>query len=190
MKTQEIIKLKTSKTNIKIDNIFKNRFSPRVFLREIIPEDDLKIIFEATRFTPSSYNLQPWYFYVGKKGTDGYEKIASTLVAGNQWARSAPVLILACFIEGSQYDKNEYAKYDLGQAVITLVYQAQALGYYSHQMAGFDRNKAKKIVNYESHQPWVVIALGKIGDYEKADQKIVEMDNHKPERKQKIFEFI
>jgi len=95
-------------------------------------------------------------------------------------------LILACYIEEDQYGKNAYAQYDLGQAVSALVYQAQILGYYTHQMAGFDKEKAKKLVD-KNHTPFVLIALGKIGDYEKADKKIVEKDKTPKERKEKWY---
>lgn len=190
MKTQELIKIKTLKTNLPINKIFKNRFSPRVFSQEEVKDEDLKIIFEAVRFTPSSYNLQPWYFYVAKKGGKGFEELSSTLMPGNEWAKEAPVLILGCYIEESSYGKNYYAKYDLGQAAATLVYQAQDLGYYTHQMGGFDREKAKELLKDKNHIPWVLIAMGKIGDYEKAPEKLVEIDNKKRERKEKIFEII
>lgn len=190
MKTQDLIKIKTEKTNLPINQIFKNRFSPRVFSQEKVKEKDLEIIFEAVKFTPSSYNLQPWYFYVAKKGTKSFEFLSSTLMAGNEWAKEAPILILGCYIPKSSYGKNYYAQYDLGQAVVTLVYQAQDLGYYTHQMGGFDRQKAEKLVKDKNLIPWVMIAMGKIGNYEKASQKLVEIDSKKPERKNKIFEII
>jgi hypothetical protein len=56
-------------------------------------------------------------------------------------------------------------------------------------MAGFDREKAKKLVD-KNHNPFVLIALGKIGDYEKADPKIVEMDKVKKERKERWYHLI
>ena len=111
------------------------------------------------------------------------------MVEGNFWAKEAPVLILACYIDEDKYGKNAYAQYDLGQAVSALVYQAQILGYYTHQMAGFDREKAKKLID-KNHNPFVLIALGKIGDYEKADKKIVEKDKAPKERKEKWYHLI
>ncbi len=190
MKIQDLIKIKTSKTDLLINKIFKDRFSPRVFSQDKVGDEDLKIIFEAVKFTPSSYNLQPWYFYVAKKGTKSFEFLSSTLMTGNQWAKEAPVLILGCYIPESSYGKNYYSKYDLGQAVATLVYQAQDLGYYTHQMGGFNQEKAKELVKDKNHIPWVLIAIGKIGDYEKAQKRLVEIDSKRSERKEKIFEII
>jgi nitroreductase len=190
MKTQELINLKEKKTNLPINQIFKKRFSPRLFSNDSISDNDIQIIFEAVRFTPSSYNRQPWYFYLAKKGTKGFEKLSLLLLEGNNWAKNAPVLILGCYIEEDQYGKNPYAQYDLGQAAATLVYQAQDLGYYTHQMAGFDREKAKDFIKEKNHIPWVMIALGKIGNYELASKELIEKDGQKPQRKEKIFEFV
>jgi nitroreductase len=190
MKTQELINLKEKKTNLPINQIFKKRFSPRLFSNDSISNNDLQIIFEAVRFTPSSYNRQPWYFYLAKKGTKGFEKLSSLLLEGNNWAKNAPVLILGCYIENDQYGKNSYAQYDLGQAVAALVYQAQDLGYYTHQMAGFDKEKAKDFIKEKNHIPWVMIALGKIGDYELASKELIEKDRQKPQRKEEVFELI
>lgn len=190
IKTQDLIKIKQLKTNLPINKIFLKRFSPRVFGEEEISEKDLKIIFEAVRFTPSSYNRQPWFFYLAKKESSGFKKLTQLLFEGNKWAIKASVLILACYIKKDNYGENPYGQYDLGQAVATLVYQAQDLGYYSHQMAGFNHQKAKEVIKDKNHIPWVMIALGKIGDYRKAPKNLIEMDNKKPERKEKIYEEI
>ncbi|GAB4218707.1 MAG: nitroreductase family protein [Candidatus Microgenomates bacterium] len=189
MKNQDILKIKENKTSIEIASFFKKRFSPRVFSQNEIKNNDLEIIFEAVRWTPSSYNRQPWFFYLAKRGKAGFERLSALLFDGNSWAKKAPVLILGCFIENDDYGKNIYAQYDLGQAVATLVYQAQILGYYSHQMAGFDKDKAKTIVE-KNHTPWVMIALGKLGDYEKAPEKLVALDFKKSQRKEKIYDVI
>jgi nitroreductase len=186
MKTQAIIDLRKYKSEKNVSDFFLSRFSPRVFSSQEVPNYDLEIILEAARFSPSSYNRQPWFFYVAKKGSSGFNKISETLIEGNFWAKDAPVLILACYIEKDKYGKNDYAQYDLGQAVSALIYQAQILGYYTHQMAGFDKEKAKNLVE-KSHTPFV---LGKIGDYEKADPKIVEMDKEKKERKEEFYRLI
>lgn len=190
MKTIDLIKIKELKTSLLVNPIFKKRFSPRVFSQDRVRKEDLKTIFEAVRLTPSSFNRQPWFFYLAEKGSDGFEQLSSLLVKGNDWAKKAPILIMGCYFERDDLGKNPYAKYDLGQAVATLIYQAQDLGYYTHQMGGFDHQKAKKLVKNPFLFPWVMIALGKIGDYEKADKKLIIIDGNKRERKEKIYEII
>ncbi|MCX7881417.1 MAG: nitroreductase family protein [Patescibacteria group bacterium] len=169
--------------------MFKNRFSPRLFSSESVNQKDLEIIFEAVRFTPSSYNLQPWYFYVGKKGGEFFKKLSKTLMEGNNWAKNVPVLILACYIDESDYGKNYYAQYDLGQTVATLVYQAQDLGYYCHQMADFDHQKAKEIIKEKTKilgesLPWEKLAIMK-----KLKKKLLRLMQNQNQEKKKFLRF-
>ncbi len=189
MKTQDILKIREYKTKLLINEVFKKRFSPTVFSTEKINENDLKTIFEAVRFTPSSYNRQPWFFYVVKNGSEKFNQFVQLLSLGNEWAANAPVLILSCNINKDNYGYNDYAQYDLGQAVATLVYQSQILGYYTHQMAGFDKEKAKQYVD-KNHIPWVMIALGKIGNYQKAPKLLIKKDSQRKPRKEKVYEVI
>lgn len=187
MKRQDLIEIKENKTSLPIADVFKKRFSPRIFSNEKINEEDLKIILEAARWTPSSYNRQPWYFYLAFKESSFFNQLTSLLSYGNEWAKQAPALILACYLENDEMGKNDKAQYDLGQAVITLVYQAQILGYYSHQIGGFDAEKAKSLVN-ANHIPFVLIALGKIGEYENRNEPWINWDLKPPQRKDHWYE--
>ncbi len=189
MDTQTIIKKRTYQTNLPVSDFFKNRFSPTVFSNKEVNKNDLNTIFEAVRFTPSSYNRQPWYFYVVKNGSEKFNQFVELLSPGNEWAANASLLILACYINEDNYGFNDYAQYDLGQAMATLVYQSQILDYYTHQMAGFNKEKAKQYVN-KNHTPWVMIALGKIGDYSKAPEQLVKRDSQPKPRKEKVYEII
>ncbi len=186
--TNDILKIKKKNLKAEINPILKARFSPRVFSNEPIREEDLEIIFEAARWAPSSYNRQPWFFYVAKKGTDAFEKLSSTLVEANEWAKTAPLLILACYIKEDEMGENKYAQYDLGQAVFALVFQAQELGIYSRQMAGFDKKAAKELLNLPKEQePFVLIAMGRIGDYSKAEEKWAKKDFKPAKRKEVAY---
>lgn len=187
MKTQGLIKLKENKTSLPIADVFRKRFSPRVFLNEKVNEEDLKIILEAARWAPSSYNRQPWYFYIADKDTSFFKQLTRLLSSGNEWAKQVPVLILACYHEKDEMGENDKAQYDLGQAVATLVYQAQILGYYSHQIGGFDAEKVKSLVN-SNHLPFVLIAIGKIGEYENRNEPWINWDLKPPQRKDNWYE--
>lgn len=155
----------------------KNRFSPRKFSTESVTDKELKKIFEAARVSPSCYNHQPWFYYWAKKGTAGFEKLGSLLMEGNLWAKEAGVLILACYEAETDRGENAYAQHDLGLASMSLVLQAQKLGYHSHQMAGFDKEKATEVIGMpKTRKPFVMMAIGKLGD-EKQEKR---------ERKEKI----
>jgi nitroreductase len=165
------------------------RWSPRYFSDKKIHLNHLKIIFEAARWAPSAHNRQPWYFYYAEKGTKPYKTLFSTLNEYNQsWAKTAPILILACAITKDKEGNNPFAFYDLGASVISLVLQAQSLGYYARQMALFDKEKVKKIFQLEENlKPFIIIALGKIGDYKTAPKEIVEMEIDPRPRKKDLF---
>lgn len=189
--TKQIIDLKKPKLKANIIDVLKKRFSPRVFLDDKTSDKDLNSIIEAARWTPSSRNRQPWFFYAARKGSQGFEKTISALSESNDWAKNASYLITGCYIEEDEKGKNNYAQYDLGQAVMSLVVQAQSLGYYIHQMGGFDKKMLKEILNINpSFFPWVVIAIGKIGDYSTADQIVLDKDNKERKRKEIISQEI
>ncbi|NTU74106.1 nitroreductase [Candidatus Roizmanbacteria bacterium] len=137
--TQDLIKLKQPDTSILVSSPLSERFSPRVYASDPIPENDLMKIFEAARWSPSAMNAQPWFFYYAVRGTKSFDLIAQTLMQGNEWATQAPLLIVACYITQDESKYESYAKYDLGQAVLSLVLQAQLLGYHGRQMAGFNK---------------------------------------------------
>ena len=189
--TQQIIDLKKPQLKADIIDVLKNRFSPRVFSDEEIGKKDLNSIIEAARWTPSSSNRQPWFFYVAEKGSKGFEKTLSCLSESNYWAKQVSYLVVGCYLDEDQKGKNNYAQYDLGQAVMSLVVQAQSLGYYTHQMGGFNKDIAKEVLTIKSPAfPWVVVAIGKVGDYSKADRILIEKDNKERKRKDVISQEI
>ena len=148
-----------------LNELIDKRFSPYSFVNKNISDDILNELFDAARKAPSSYNEQPWRFIIGKRNDEGtYNKIVNTLMDGNkEWAKEAPVLILTVTSNTfSRNDKTNYhAEYDLGQAVAFLILKATELDIYSHQMAGFSRDKAIEHFKIpQEYTPSTVIALG------------------------------
>jgi nitroreductase len=146
-----------------MEPLLANRWSPRAFKETAVKASDLKLILEAARWTASSSNEQPWRFLVGPKGTKTHDKIFSTLVGFNQsWAGKAGVLILGFTkLKDSKGNPNKYAVYDLGQAAVSLITQASALGLHAHSMGGFDHEMAKKaFLLDDEHGIGAVIAIG------------------------------
>jgi nitroreductase len=143
--------------------VIHERWSARAFSPREVSKLDLRLIFEAARWAPSSNNEQPWRFIVGLRGTSTHQKINESLMGFNQaWAPKAPVLIVglakAKMTNGSP---NHFAFYDLGSASAHLVLQAAALGLTSHQMGGVDRQKARTLLEIpEDYQIAAAIALG------------------------------
>jgi nitroreductase len=143
--------------------VVAHRWSPRAFQDKPVTANDLKIILEAARWAASSSNLQPWRFLVGVKGSETHDKIFETLVGFNQgWAGKAGVLILGfADLKDSKGNPNSYGAYDLGQASVTLILQATALGLATHSMGGFDHEAARTAFNLtDEYALGAVIAIG------------------------------
>jgi nitroreductase len=148
-----------------IHDLLARRWSPRTFSPRAVEPAKLAQLFEAARWSPSSYNAQPWAFIVARREeVEGYERLLSTLVEPNRrWAQQAPVLILG--VAKLDFDHvpqpNRHALYDLGQAVANLIVQATSLDLYVHQMAGFDPHLARELFAIPAgFEPVVVFALG------------------------------
>ena len=150
------------------------RRSPYVFSDTAISKDELKALFEAARWAPSSYNEQPWRFIVGQKGDAVYDKILSTLVDANAaWASQAPVLVIAATsTRFARNDKeNGHARYDLGQSVASLALAAWSNGIAVHQMAGFSPDVAAKAFALpDGTEAVTAIAIGKVAAPETLDE--------------------
>lgn len=173
---KEIYKVRKPKPKFKVIKEIEDRFSPRHFSSTPIPQNHIDSIFEAARFAPSGWNFEPWYFYWAEKGSKSFDKIVSSLGEFNRYAEKAPVLIVACFIEKVKGDK-AYFRHDLGAAVMSLTLQAQNLGYYTRQMGEFDEEKLIKQLNINQiHKPFVIVALGKIGDYKDINKSLLKRE--------------
>lgn len=146
----------------------RERWSPRSFTDRAVGAAELKILFEAARWAPSSGNGQPWRYVMGVKGTETHAKIAETLAGYNQdWAPKAPVLILGVTrtLGGRHDTPNPYALYDLGAATAILTVEAAALGLATHQMGGFDHAAVRAALGIpEEYALGSVMAVGYLGE--------------------------
>lgn len=146
-----------------IHDLISERWSPRAFADRPVEREKLYSIFEAARWAASAGNQQPWNFMIAtKEHADDHERLLATLWEGNiRWAKHAPVLILVVAKLYDRPSKEQTSFYDVGMAVGNLVTQAVDLGLVTHQMGGFDPDKARTILSIpEGYQPLVVMALG------------------------------
>jgi nitroreductase len=193
---EKVKNIRTPKTNLPVLNVIKNRFSPRVFSSQTVLSQDLKTILEAARFTPSARNYQPWFFYISKIKSPSYQKIMDCLSEKNLlWAKTSPIIITACYDPTDPIDSiNKWATYDLGASVMSLIYQAQELGYHCRQIGIFDCDKIKQELSISNPLvPFTLIALGKIGNeenYQQADPEIKKKELTPNTKKPKIFEIL
>lgn len=149
--------------------LIENRWSPRAFDSRAIESEKICSLLEAARWAPSCFNEQPWRFVVGdrERSAEALVKLQSTLMDGNAWAKNAPVLILSVVKTTFTYNNapNRFAAHDVGLAVGNLILQAEALGLITHQMGGFDADKARDLFEIPlDYAPMALIAIGYMGD--------------------------
>ena len=155
-----------------IDKLFLDRWSPRAFTGEAIPETELMTLFEAARWAPSSYNSQPWRFIYGRRGTAHFDKILSFLVEFNQsWAKTASALIVlvsksTMMVPGKDAPVPSHShSMDAGSAWCNFALQATLSGWQAHGMVGFDKDRAFAELGVpEGYRVEQVFAVGRQGD--------------------------
>jgi len=148
-----------------IHDLLKRRWSPRAFSSQMVEPEKLRSLLEAARWAPSSYNEQPWSFFIATREDEAeYHRLLNCLVPGNlAWAQQAPVLMLSVAKLNFNHNgkPNRHAWHDVGQAVADLTLQTTALGLVMHQMAGFDPQRAREQFHIpEDHEPVAMIAIG------------------------------
>ena len=119
-------------TDHAIHRILTARWSPCGFAETAVSHEDLRSLFEAARWSASSYNEQPWrYLIATREAPEEFERLLSCLVDANQaWARFAPVLGLG--IAKRTFSRNgaanRVALHDLGAASASLTFEAAPAG--------------------------------------------------------------
>jgi nitroreductase len=177
-----------------IHELLAKRWSPYGFADRPVSTADLRSLFEAARWAPSSYNEQPWSYIVATKDNPGdFARLLSCLVEGNQaWAKAAPVLALGC---ASLFFKlngkpNAAAIHDLGLAAGNLCLEATARGLHVHQMIGILPDKAREVFHIpEGVQPLTGLAIGYAAAPDTLPEKYRERDLT-PRGRKPLAEFV
>ena len=143
---------KKATTEVPINDVIAQRWSPRAFDPNYIIEDDsIKSLFEAARWAPSCYGDQPWQFILfNKKDATSWTRALNCLSIGNQnWAMDASILIVVCANQNFNHNNepNRWAHYDSGAAAENICLQATSIGLSAHQMGGFDQIKIRNLSN-------------------------------------------
>jgi len=173
---------KIAKPNHDILPVLTERYSPYCFQAKPVERDKLVRCLEAARWAASSFNEQPWRFFVAERtDAEAWNAALGCLVEANQaWAKHAGVLILSAVKRTfSRNDKpNRVGEHDLGLAAGNLTIQAQALGLHVHQMAGVELSKARQTYAIpEGFDPMTAIAIGYAADPETfEDQELAQRD--------------
>jgi nitroreductase len=179
---------KRALTDYPIQKFLSERWSPYAFQARLVSEADLCSLFEAARWSASSYNEQPWHYLIAtKENPDQFQQLLSCLVEGNQlWAKDAPVLALGiASLKFTLNDaENRAAIHDLGAASSNLAAEATARGLCVHQMIGILPDKAKDLFDIpEGFEAWTGLAIGYRGDPMTLPESLRERDLTPRQRK-------
>lgn len=171
-----------------IHELLAERWSPYGFEDRPVAQADLRSLFEAGRWAASSYNEQPWNFFVATKDNpEEFARLLSCLVEANQeWAKAAPVLVLG--VVSLKFSRNNTdnraAVHDLGLAAGNLVVEATARGLCVHQMIGILPDKAREVYQIPEHyEAWTAMAIGYKADPAKLPDALKERDLTPRQRK-------
>lgn len=158
---------------------------------QITPEEEQKLL-EATIQSPTSFNIQHWRFVILREpelrqkirkelGNDQAQMTDASLLVlftadVNAWQKQperywqnapqevADLLVnwMKPFHEGREWLQRDEAQRSIGMAMQTLMLTAQAMGYDSCPMIGFDIEKVAELINLpKDYVMGPMVAIGK-----------------------------
>ena len=119
----------------------KQRRSIRLYQDKMIPVEEINMILEAGRWTPSASNRQPWQFIV-IKNKEFLQKIAKTAIYG-KFVMRAPIAIA---IVGKIKENPNWYVQDTSLVSMQMMLMAWSLGIGTCWIGSMDRNKAKELL--------------------------------------------
>lgn len=177
-------------TDHPVEPLFLKRWSPRAFDASPIPETDLLCMFEAARWAPSAFNLQPWRFLYALRDDAHWQNHLGLLDDFNRsWAHraSALVFVISNTIMTQDNDTRPMRShsFDTGAAWAQLALQATALGYHAHAMAGIDFDRTREVLKVPDHfHIEVGVAVGRISSPEDLPENLRQRE--KPSDRQPL----
>jgi nitroreductase len=141
---------KPAQTQQPINPIIQKRWSGRAFIPDKpVAREQIISLLEAARWAPSCFGDQPWrYIVLDRFHNDAaWQRGFACLTEGNRaWVITAPVLLLA--VADTEFTRNakpnRWGQHDTGAASVSICLQAASMGLMAHQMAGYDKNQARK----------------------------------------------
>jgi nitroreductase len=168
-------------TQIGIDRLFLDRWSPRAMSGEPLEESELAILFEAARWAPSSGNAQPWRILYARRDTPAWPTFLGLLVASNQvWAQHAAALLVFISRHVSERNGNPAVThaFDTGAAWENLALQGTLRGHVVHGMEGFDYERARVELSIPPEfQVQAMVAIGKPGPKENLPEHLQKRES-------------
>ncbi|MFN0152207.1 MAG: nitroreductase family protein [bacterium] len=151
--------------------LIRARRSSYAFDSRALSRDQIRTLFEAARWGPSSFNEQPWRFLIATRDDPAaYARIAAVMSDWNRvFAERAPLIGLtaAKLTFAKNGAPNRHAFHDVGLASQNLSIQAVAMGLQTFFVAGFDVVAAKALIDpSDDWEPAAMFVIGYPGRVE------------------------
>ncbi|MBT3836579.1 nitroreductase family protein [Candidatus Woesearchaeota archaeon] len=188
MSLQSIAK-KFRKPKAEVSPLFYTRWSPRA-MKGKLTKSELKSLFEAARWAPSAFNVQPWRFIVatGKRK----DVFTDFLVDFNKsWCKNATALVVIISRINSEYKEkpNPTHSFDTGAAWLSLALEGARKGFVVHGMSGFDYKRAKRVLKISNkYKIEAMCAIGKLGPSSVLPKDMAKQE--KPNQRKKLSEIV
>lgn len=159
------------------------------FKKTTIDDATLTRIMEASRWSPSCFNAQPWRFYTSTEAS--FDDFLNLLVEGNQsWAKDNAVIGFVVAEKNFEHNgqANSYASFDSGAAWMSLTLQARIEGLYTHGMGGIKTLEVAEYLNIDTQTSEVLMGftIGKLADLSKLDDE--QRQNETPNSRKQLSE--
>ncbi len=188
MSLQSIAK-KFRKPKADCSPLFYTRWSPRA-MKGKLTKKDLLPLFEAARWAPSAFNVQPWRFIVatGKKK----DEFMDFLVDFNkEWCKNATALVVIISRNNSEYKNkpNPTHSFDTGAAWMSIALEGARRGFVVHGMSGFDYKKVKRVLKISNKFTIeAMFAVGRLGPKTVLPEAISKTET--PNQRKKMSEIV
>ena len=162
-----------------LEEIEKRR-SFRGLSDKLVEIEKLNRIMTAASLAPSCFNKQPWR-YITVKSPEGLKKVQKGLNERNSWSFNAPLFILVTTkddLDCKIGDGRNYAEFDTGMSVFSLLVQAEKEGLLAHPIAGYDQEVLKKeFARPEDVKLLTILIVGYRGSEAALNEKQLESEH-------------
>jgi nitroreductase len=159
-----------------IEKLLLERHTSRALSGEEVSHEELMCLFEAARWAPSSFNIQPWRFVYATQADAQWAAFMDLLVPQNRvWAERAWALIILISNKNMPWDGTFSIthSYDTGAAGQNMMLQGYAMGLNVHPLSGFSYAAAAALLELtDEYAVEVMFAVGRHGSVELLPEKL------------------
>ncbi|XP_054153214.1 uncharacterized protein LOC128951932 [Oppia nitens] len=136
-----------------------------------ISDAELGSVFEAAKWAPSAYNVQPWRFVYAKRNSSRFDEFLRLQdQRNNQWAGKSSALVIVFAANYYQYKGRIQAQilnaFETGMACMAMLLEASGRGLVAHPIHNYNQTKTRELLNVteKSHQLLTFVAIGRRAD--------------------------